>query len=568
MEDNTVRNTKSVGVTTTSTKKPSTRKTSSSTAATTPTVAKKVPRKTAAKKASPTTTIKKKVAAATSSDRDTLGKFRLKLAEKVEARRLEEVTSPPPAVVVPPPPPPPPPPKVITISEFIKERGDVRATDITPVRIVNTDVPSVRYDGYYGTQSPMKFPEEIEITYTYPYVYNASYQITADIGRGSQRIYLPGDFKIIVIEGKELDDFVAKSRDKKMLSLENQLAHSLTIGSDPEIFVEDDNGSCVPAFLFLPGKDGGARTPNTNSFAGWGGMPMYWDGFQAEFTTRSMTCLGQHMDSIAAGIKGVYDAAKAFSPKAKLSLKSVFEIPQEVLDAAEDEHVEFGCMPSFNVYGLKAHLPPARMAPFRSAGGHIHFGVGLTTEVRAAPMVKALDAILGVMCVSLFAGIDDPRRRQMYGLPGEYRTPPHGIEYRPLSNAWLCHPVITNLVIDLSRKALVFGKNGFLPAWKATEAETIACMIECNVDKAHEIMERNKSTILKLFKAAYSWANDSHTSRLYQLFYNGVSDAVRDPTNFVSNWALEGTWVSHGRGRDRNVRNNIDDLTNSKSYRA
>jgi hypothetical protein len=65
--------------------------------------------------------------------------------------------------------------------------------------------------------------------------------------------------------------------------------------------------------------------------------------------------------------------------------------------------------------------------PFRTTGGHIHFGIGKRDDETVSRMVKALDAIIGVACVSLFDGIDDPRRRRMYGLAGEYRLPEYGV---------------------------------------------------------------------------------------------------------------------------------------------
>src|ERR1019366_5440055 len=98
-------------------------------------------------------------------------------------------------------------------------------------------------------------------------------------------------------------------------------------------------------------------------------------------------------------------------------------------------------------------------------------------------MVKAMDAIAGVACVALFAKYDNPIRRQYYGLPGEYRLPKHGLEYRALSNAWLIHPLIMNLVIDFARKAAIMGKEGLFSKWKATEQETIDCITNCDVAK-------------------------------------------------------------------------------------
>lgn len=362
-------------------------------------------------------------------------------------------------------------------------------------------------------------------------------------------------------------DFM-KKYDKKMLkNLNDHLAHGFYIGSDPEIFVEDAKGEMIPSYLFLGSKEIPDRTPGTpgdiaqnrwTQFRDTGGNTMYWDGFQGEFTTKAGPCLEFHTDSVASGLRGVYDAARKKFPEAKLSLRSVYDIPFETLQTADEEHVAFGCMPSINAYGLHVNMPPCREVPFRSAGGHIHFGLGTTTMEQAIPIVKALDAILGVACVSLFAKYDDPKRRVLYGLPGEFRLPPHGLEYRPLSNAWMSHPFIMNLVFDLARKVVVFGQKGLLRYWEGTEKETVDTIINCDVDRARSILERNKPLFLDILQSAYQWASKSDMEKMYSIFTSGLESVVEDPTNFVVNWGLDDKqpWVA--RCSRRNVKGMIE----------
>jgi hypothetical protein len=313
----------------------------------------------------------------------------------------------------------------------------------------------------------------------------------------------------------------------------------------------------IPAWLFLGSKEKPSRTAGGHPFYHKGSHPMYWDGYQAEFTTLADTCLGWHMDSIAAGMRGVYDAARAKFPGAKLSIKSVYNIDPESLQNESIKHVEFGCMPSFNAYGMKVRMPPPRKVPFRSAGGHLHFGIGTTDMETAIPIVKALDAIIGVACVSLFAKFDDPKRRKLYGLPGEFRLPKHGIEYRPLSNAWLAHPFISNLVIDVARNVVVLAQKGlFNKVWEATEEETVNCIVRCDVKAAREILERNRETFIKLLEASYhEWAKKRELEFLFNVFTHGMEWIIKDPNDFVSNWNLHGTWVAHSGGSNMNVEN-------------
>ena len=69
-------------------------------------------------------------------------------------------------------------------------------------------------------------------------------------------------------------------------------------GSDPEMFVTDSKGIMIPAWKFLPSKS--ARLNTTQP---------YWDGFQAEFCVYANRCNEYHTDSVAAGLRGVYEAA-------------------------------------------------------------------------------------------------------------------------------------------------------------------------------------------------------------------------------------------------------------------
>jgi len=361
--------------------------------------------------------------------------------------------------------------------------------------------------------------------------------------------------KLIGTKGKEL---LMKTMDDQYNNFELYLAHSFKVGSDPEIFIEDENGKCIPAFNFL-----GSKTDKKNLYNyGENKCNIYWDGFQAEFETAAANCLEQHSASVQQAMIQLEKLAKGYNKKAKLSTKTVMRIDQDVLEAAKIEHVSLGCMPSFNVYGMSGEVvADPRMLPIRPAGGHIHFGIGKSNHEQVKDMVKALDAILGVCCVSLFQKYDDPVRRQYYGLAGEYRLPPHGLEYRTLSNAWLVHPVIMNFVFDFARKVLMFGQKEFLKKWNATEAETIACINNCDVTLAHEIMERNKDIIVKLFKAAYAQFagnNDKAFEALYKIFYVGMDCIVKDSTDFHKNWNMDHSLYSNTDKTARNFRHNIE----------
>ncbi len=320
------------------------------------------------------------------------------------------------------------------------------------------------------------------------------------------------------------------------------------VGSDPEIFAEDENGEVLPAFNFLGSKEKPTLAPERT----YGSNACYWDGFQAEFTTHAESCLGWHMDSIQCGLEGIYNAMKKHNPKAKLTAKTVMDIKPELIEKSAPEHVQFGCMPSFNIYGLKGLALPGNQVFNRAAGGHIHLGCGELDKETLERVVKSMDAILGVAGVSLFAKYDDPRRREMYGLAGEYRLPPHGLEYRVLSNAWLFHPLMANIVFDLARGAFALGQFDLFQFWEASEKETIKAINECDVKLARKILLRNKKLFKEVIGIKYT-GDWEKIDFVYNVIMNGAESVVKDMTNIEKNWNLGGVWKTHSDGPGKNV---------------
>lgn len=314
---------------------------------------------------------------------------------------------------------------------------------------------------------------------------------------------------------------------------------STTSGSDPEIFVVDSEDEVIPAWEFLKSKkEAGSQIGRDGDE-----FSVYWDGFQAEFTVAPAGCHMHLMDHIWSGLHGVYSAARAHSNKAKLSLHSVLPVSAEVLASAKTEHVEFGCAPSRNLYGLAGKTEDGRTCAYRFAGGHIHLGMIASYHRNIPEMVRAMDQIAAVSAVSMFAEFDSPIRRQYYGLPGEYRTPAHGLEYRTLSNAWLMHPVIYHLVFDLVRSCAYYG-NSAVKVWDATEDETLSCVLNSDVDKARALMARNKDTWIGVMRSNRNYSLDS-ASAAYNVWFKGAESAIKNPRDIVGNWALNKASVHH-----------------------
>jgi len=400
-----------------------------------------------------------------------------------------------------------------------------------PLKIVNLNSGSYKFPSKFIIITSLQHysGDNVELSF-----------ITHD--RKAHSISIPSNVEVEFLKGLTLTK-LKKQYDAYMLkNLPNKLGHSCHIGADPEVFIENKNGDIIPAFEFLGSKKAPTIAPGTYHT---NNTEAYWDGFQAEFTVDAGRCLAYRLDSMQAGLRTIMEKAKKYATDAKLSIKTVMPIPQNLLEGAKDKHVEFGCMPSYNAYNMKGRNVPARELPFRSTGGHIHFGYTKQSEYETIRIVKALDAILGVACVSLFEKYDDPKRRVMYGLAGEYRTPKHGLEYRVLSNAWLAHPLITNLVFDMARKAMVVGQKNILNSiWKYDEEEVVRIINECDVTGARKMLKVNKDIFLKLIKACYNF-NEKNINIVYNIFYKGMDVAVKDCTDIEGNWKLNGSWSSH-----------------------
>jgi Phage phiEco32-like COOH.NH2 ligase-type 2 len=360
-----------------------------------------------------------------------------------------------------------------------------------------------------------------------------------------QSKYIPTNFELKVLTGLQGKAVLKKYADYAKANFSRSLYAPLNraIGADPEIFVENDKGEIIPAFNFLKASSHKNVLKYTTSYHDSSLQKIYWDGWQAEFTVHPGTCMQVMSDNFHSALQALWHAAVKYDSKAKLSAKTLIEVPLEVLAKTKDEYTEFGCKPSFNVYGFAGALDqPGKQISYRSAGGHMHFGWGKFSkqnEDQIPLIVKALDAILAVGCVSMFAEFDHPMRRRYYGLAGEYRLPPHGLEYRTLSNAWLFHPIAANMVFDMARLVANLGANRLIDVWDHNEKETVDTIMHCDVKNARKILDKNQEVFKKLLKTAYSAYSEAAGKGCWSAFRNGIESIVKDPTDIVGNWILE-----------------------------
>jgi len=335
---------------------------------------------------------------------------------------------------------------------------------------------------------------------------------------------------------------------------------SVTIGSDPEFFLEE-GGTIIPAWTVLPSKEApielsatlrdGSLTPAMLHSSA------YWDGLQAEarFKDTAM-CLDVVVYGIEQALLGTLREVRKLRPQARLSSRSVIEVPTEQLIKYPQEYVQFGCKPSLNAYG---HEWEPVIDPYsinmRPAGGHIHFGHKGITDSNAADIVKAVDAILGIMSVGMFQHVDNPKRRTLYGKAGEYRKTSYGLEYRVLSNQWCLNSTVGYLTLDLARASLYMYLQGYFDSWLTTDMEVEETINTANVSMAHSILGRNMPMIEGLLLWMFPNNGTSERSKIarqaaLQAMFEGIpAKAFADPeknlqpVNGSNHWMVRGTEV-------------------------
>lgn len=301
----------------------------------------------------------------------------------------------------------------------------------------------------------------------------------------------------------------------------------MTIGSDPEFFVRSGEGGLMPAFTFLPAKHEAKGGP-------------YWDGYQAEFSQpRGYTSQPDHLAEVRDSLMALLTAAREKDKNAQLSCESVVELSPLELEGVEERFVQFGCSPSQNAYGQNlARIEDGRKCQLRFAGGHLHFG-GRFSEMEVAGAVRMLDATLGLAMVSMAAGWDDPRRRQYYGLAGEFRLPKHGLEYRTLSNFHVTHPALNHLAAEIGRMACKLGAAGTRREYEGGDLEVVSAINKSDVRAARKILRRN-SEFWRVKLAAMFGPKTAKAT--YAALLEGPAAVGINPQAVERNWASVVGW--------------------------
>lgn len=226
---------------------------------------------------------------------------------------------------------------------------------------------------------------------------------------------------------------------------------------------------CDPEFFFRRGDDvvGAAKIlPKEGLFVGESKIII--DGVQAELNPEPATCrqtLGRMI--LPECFRALKEHMEQYK-RLRIDFSQTIKLSDKDFDGLPDDSKKFGCMPSKNA-ARKGKMGKITVNPetyrYRSAGGHIHIGDAGNSVIRellkADPVriVKMLDILVGNTCVLIDRDPGNIERRKVYGQAGEFRTPPHGLEYRTLSNFWLRSYQLMGLVMGLTRHAIIICAN-------------------------------------------------------------------------------------------------------------
>lgn len=232
------------------------------------------------------------------------------------------------------------------------------------------------------------------------------------------------------------------------------IIHNISFGCDPEFFFSA-NGDIVGAENILP--ENGVVYSNRMAVSGESHAgKIIIDGVQAELNPIPSTCRQLLANDISRCFIELDKISK--SRGVDLDFSQTVEVKKGTFDKLSDKSKKFGCAPSKNAHNKNSSI---KINPSvyrkRSAGGHIHLGRTYAEDGSFSEpdrVVKMLDILLGNTCVLIDRDKGNIERRKSYGRAGEYRTPPHGLEYRTLSNFWLKNYVLFSFVMGLARMSV------------------------------------------------------------------------------------------------------------------
>ena len=201
----------------------------------------------------------------------------------------------------------------------------------------------------------------------------------------------------------------------------------ISIGADPELFVENKKGEIISAEGMIGGTKNAPKYITTKE----AGHAIQEDNVMVEFNIPPSLTEDKFVENLDF-VEEHLNTLLSLQDNCKLNYSASVDMDPKFLKT--DQALMFGCEPDYNVYLQDVNDSPDPNTTLRTAGGHIHIGYKNPDLEISEYIVFAMDIVLGLPSVSLDK---DDRRKEMYGLAGCFRMKDYGLEYRSLSNFWL-----------------------------------------------------------------------------------------------------------------------------------
>lgn len=221
----------------------------------------------------------------------------------------------------------------------------------------------------------------------------------------------------------------------------------ILIGTDPELFLIDENGKFRSGHDVIPGtKEMPHPVPR-------GAIQV--DGVACEFNIDPAETKEEFSKSIRLVMNSLEEFVKNIQPGYSLEITPTAHFEKSYFEGLPEEVKKLGCTPDFDAYTGEENEPPETTEPFRTGAGHIHIGFGEGGYFPDEKHMSTCRELVKELDCSLYAASlqwdQDNKRRSLYGKMGSFRPKPYGLEYRPLSNAYLADKKTQEYVFEVTK---------------------------------------------------------------------------------------------------------------------
>lgn len=228
------------------------------------------------------------------------------------------------------------------------------------------------------------------------------------------------------------------------------MKYEYTIGCDPELFIQDDKGAFISAHDIIPGSKSSPMEVLSGAV-----QP---DGTAAEFNIHPAITAEEFSKNIKDVLTELSSRVQSHNPKYRLVVSPTATFKPKYFLQLPSQAKALGCEPDFNAYSGQPNPMPVTKLPFRTGAGHAHVGwtngQGINDSAHFYDCVEAVKQLDSVLYPLSLLWDNDERRRSLYGKLGAFRPKHYGVEYRPLSNAWVADPDLHIWLFNATKHAM------------------------------------------------------------------------------------------------------------------